>query len=352
MDRYNFLRLKGIITDKVFTGPERLELEINTLCNLNCSFCWFHSPLVNQKLKNWELELKKYKEIIDDAKEIGVKHIYITGRGEPGLHPALPEMIKYAKDKLLYTSITTNLAYNNKKVIRSLAEADLIEITFSSYSKEHYGKMQSPKNPSLFDIVIRNIRILNKISALKKKPKIIINYILTQENYKTLDKFIALANNIGIKEIRLSPFSDIAATKKLYLPKSQIKSLGPTIKKLSKENGIILDYDWSKLNDLRIKNCYMGWYTMLVGTFGKVKVGCFDSLPKKEGDIYKNSLKEIWGSSKAMKIRLLLKHNLNKALQRPANASKNCCPYAILNKKIDDIIKSGNALKQNINLSL
>jgi len=39
------LRLLGIVVGKAFIGPAYFHLDISNSCNLNCSYCWFHSKI-------------------------------------------------------------------------------------------------------------------------------------------------------------------------------------------------------------------------------------------------------------------------------------------------------------------
>jgi MoaA/NifB/PqqE/SkfB family radical SAM enzyme len=54
------------------------------------------------------MDYSLFKEIIDDAVNIGVKRIRLFLHGEPMLHPEIVEMIAYIKSKDLFVNITTN----------------------------------------------------------------------------------------------------------------------------------------------------------------------------------------------------------------------------------------------------
>lgn len=348
---YNdILRLKGIVKNQVQIGPKRLEVEIITSCNINCLFCWFHSPLVKKKIRNWQLEIDKFQQIANDAKTININHIYITGRGEPCLHPHLPKILECLREKGFYITLTTNLATQSKKILSSLFLVDTLEITLCASSKDKYKKLQCSLSKNLFDRVLKNISIINKLAYLKKRPKIRINYILTKMNTNDIDSFIKLAEDVGIHEVRFSPFSFVSETKSLCLEKKILDECNKRIAFLAKNTEIKMDNSWKNLNDIQIRRCYMGWFTMLVGIFGRVRIGCFDSPFSEEGNIYKNSLKEIWFSNKAQETRLKLKNSFEKFSFCPfyniqLKQKGIYCPFALENKQIELFIKK---LKRHI----
>ena len=40
------LRLRGLVENRVLTGPETVHLDVTNGCNTNCITCWDHSPLL------------------------------------------------------------------------------------------------------------------------------------------------------------------------------------------------------------------------------------------------------------------------------------------------------------------
>ena len=43
------LRLLGIVAGKAFIGPAYFHLDISNSCNMNCSYCWFHSETAQDR---------------------------------------------------------------------------------------------------------------------------------------------------------------------------------------------------------------------------------------------------------------------------------------------------------------
>lgn len=341
---HDTLRYLGILKDRTLTGPQRLEIEINSYCNLNCLFCWFHSPGTKIKMKRWELPYNKFQEIIIDASQMGIKHLYITGRGEPCLHPRLPDMLRYAKKNGLSITLTTNFSVITKKILAAVSLIDMLEITFCGWPAEKYKELQCPNNKNLFDAVVKNISLIGKISALNGKPFIKINYVLTNKNIDSLDGFIKFCGSLGVQGIRLSPLSFTPETNSLKLSHPQMKRLKRKFVTYPCSGKPHIDTSWFNLRDIKIKGCYMGWETALVGIYGKVKIGCFDSPLASEGNICKTPLKKIWFSKRSQTNRLKLKYSLNTLKFCPFYSQKlkrngTFCPFSLENARIEQKIE-------------
>jgi MoaA/NifB/PqqE/SkfB family radical SAM enzyme len=85
------------------------------------------------------MDMALYRQIIDQV----AGHAYdvnLFHRGEPLMHPRLPEMVAYAREKGLYTRVHTNITLLNEKKGRALIDAglDYLSCSFDGYEKEMY----------------------------------------------------------------------------------------------------------------------------------------------------------------------------------------------------------------------
>ena len=108
------------------------------------------------------MDINFYKKIIDECKDNGTKAITLASRGEPTLHPKLPDMLDYAKDKFLELKLNTNATKLNEKLIRAILKSNVNELTYSvdESEKEKFEKIRVNAN---FDQVVNNIKLFNKI---------------------------------------------------------------------------------------------------------------------------------------------------------------------------------------------
>ena len=101
-----------------------------------------------------------------------IPSIKFNWRGEPLLHPKLPEFIKYAKMKgILETIINTNATHLNEKKSEELIEAglDLIIYSFDGGSKKTYEKNRPGRfKKNNFEDVYKNIKNFHKVKKIIK----------------------------------------------------------------------------------------------------------------------------------------------------------------------------------------
>lgn len=95
-------------------------------CNLKCRHCWINPHF--EKNAGKCLPWNELKKIIQDAKEIGLSSVKLTG-GEPFLHPEILGVIKGLKEMKLGVTIETNgtLIDEEAPELRGTLEIDIIE---------------------------------------------------------------------------------------------------------------------------------------------------------------------------------------------------------------------------------
>ena len=98
-----------------FFSPEWIVLGVNNICNLHCKMCDvgtqysnsnFYTNLVGTSPLNMPIEL--IKKIIDQTAKYYPKVKLGYAFTEPLIYPHLIESLKYANQKNIYTTITTN----------------------------------------------------------------------------------------------------------------------------------------------------------------------------------------------------------------------------------------------------
>ena len=115
-------------------NPLCFDLEVASICDLACGFCYRQYVSTPDKIMKKELAF----ELIDQAAELNIPSMKFNWRGEPLLNPQLPEIIDYAKKKgVLETIINTNATKLNtetsKKIINS--GLDILIYSFDGGSK-------------------------------------------------------------------------------------------------------------------------------------------------------------------------------------------------------------------------
>ncbi|MFW5803979.1 MAG: radical SAM/SPASM domain-containing protein [bacterium] len=109
-----------------------LTIEVTKQCNEVCVHCY----LPEEDKKNGKfLPLKKLKDIIDEACEMGLLQVTFTG-GEPLLHPDFFEILRYAREKDLMISVLSNLTLVTERHTELFKEINLNSTQVSLYSMD------------------------------------------------------------------------------------------------------------------------------------------------------------------------------------------------------------------------
>ena len=120
-------------------------------CNFRCAYC-AHSLGAKGFQEQYgfpaeTMSMEIYRRTVDQLAEFPrqLKTLSLTGQGEPLLHPRLPEMVAYAKEKGVAGRIEfmSNGALLRPDLSRALVEAGLdgIRISLQGLSTEKYGEV-------------------------------------------------------------------------------------------------------------------------------------------------------------------------------------------------------------------
>lgn len=107
-----------------------LFVELTYGCNLKCVHCY--NP---KHISSVQIDVNKMKEVIDQARELGVFHITFSG-GECTLHKDFIEIVEYARSKRMSVEIFTNgqTLYDNSELLERIIKAYPYRIGLSMYS--------------------------------------------------------------------------------------------------------------------------------------------------------------------------------------------------------------------------
>jgi MoaA/NifB/PqqE/SkfB family radical SAM enzyme len=178
--------------------PLCVDIETAAVCDLACPFCFRQSIATPDKLMSADL----YRRLIDQCAELGVPSIKLNWRGEPLLHPNLPEFIDYAKRAgILEIIINTDAVTLTPEKARALIEAglDLMIYSFDGGTKETYEKMRPGRfKTNHFEHVYGNIRHFAKLRQEMGAvlPRTKIQMVLTADTYSEQDSFFKLFSDI------------------------------------------------------------------------------------------------------------------------------------------------------------
>ena len=263
--------------------PMTISIEPTTACNLRCPECPSGLRAFSRPIGNLKQDF--FRKTIDELHKQLIYLIFYF-QGEPYINPGFLDMVKYAKDKGIYTITSTNGHFlndaNAKKTIESGLDRIIISVdgttqeTYENYRKE--GNLESVLQGA------RNI-VKWKKEMNSATPHTIFQFLVVKPNEHQIDEIYKIAEEIGIDEVKLK-------TAQVY-EYEQGNDLIPTIEKYSryKKN---TDGTYSVKNKL-LNHCWKLWHACVITWDGLVVPCCFDKdAQHRLGDMKDKPFQEIW----------------------------------------------------------
>lgn len=316
---------------KLFYGPEWLVLGVNNTCNLHCKMCDvgvdynksnFYQNLVGTTPLHMPMEL--FKKIADQAALYfpNVKLGYAFT--EPLVYSHLYESLKYASEKKLFTSVTTN-ALSLRKWADKLIDAKLNELYISLDGPADVHNQIRGYDKS-FEKAVEGI---NYLLSQKNHPKISLFCVITQWNIGRLKEFVDYFKNypleqIGFMHTNYTPdsvahdhnlvfgdkyFATASNMKDIDMDQYDLKILHSEIEEIKNTtypfkisfspditNEQMLYSFYHEPGKLYGKKCYDVFNAVMIKSNGDVIPAHGRCYNLNIGNLYNENLKEIWNS--------------------------------------------------------
>ena len=276
--------------ESVMIIPDNIQLDVCTLCQLNCVDCYMRENNYGTVGKGYT-KFEDFKKFIDD--NTFIKKIEISDNGEVFMNPDIDKIIEYATEKKIELNINNGTNFNNIKesTLKLLGNSSvhIINISIDGASNETYPLYRRNGN---FDNVINNIKKLNKYRDNPDYPYVIWQYIIMEKNEDDIEKAIELAKELNMHIM----------FKKSWNPKDVPKNK----EKVKKLTGI--DYDAKETGSFSF--CYQMIQTPQINYDGRLLGCCIMYKDDWKMNVFKDGLVNCLNSDKYRKaiVDLLLKH--------------------------------------------
>jgi sulfatase maturation enzyme AslB (radical SAM superfamily) len=252
--------------------PLHVDIELASICNLQCPMCYTISPEFKEKVNTTRMDFELYKKLIDECASSGVYSIRLSLRGESFLHKRILDCVRYAKEKgIKEVSTLTNGVRLDEEMFKDIMDAGIDWITISIDGVgETYEQI---RKPAKFDRTVEKITNFEKIkkAAGRVKPVIKIQSILP-----------AIEDNP-------QEFYDI------FAPISDMVSANPLIDFMQST---------SKLPKIENFSCPQIYQRLVVGADGLCMMCANDEDQQiVVGDTNKESLHDIWHGKEMTRVR-------------------------------------------------
>ncbi len=302
---------------------EEIIVELSYNCNLSCSMCGF-GKAVNPYSKRKFLTFENYKKILH---QIGdkTKTIRLNGRGESIIHPDFVDTLNYTKEQYPNVNINlfSNFSFNNKRILEALIN-NRVQLFISMDSSEA-EELTAIRKGAKFQYIEDNIKRLDKLPnrpfiiftiqetnihricdiakfAHKYNCQILFNTIRRDEGIET---FVELVNqqNQSISE-QFQKVTELYANSNLqFLYPDQLGGIQLKVAKPTQTHGTM-------------KSC-PALNKELCIFYDGTTTPCNMFNPYVYGNIFKQSLNEIWNSPE--RLEFLTSHKQHYYCQNCAN---------------------------------
>jgi radical SAM protein with 4Fe4S-binding SPASM domain len=276
----SFVMSHVLRTPIVWGRPISVMIEPISLCNLRCPLC----PIGARELKRdlGTMTLENFVRILDNLGS-QVRTLALWNQGEPTLNNELPEMIRLAHDRGIYTMMSTNgNLLEQRNLIERLIQSGLDEIIFSvdGLTQETY---QVYRVGGKLDTVIENIRGLRRRrdELNRKRPLIVLQWLPMKHNEHELPHLKNAASEWGADKIEIK-------TTQIY-NSAQADEFLPETEEMRRYERKGERWETKR----RHESCKRLWFSVMIDWNGNVVPCCFD---KDEDFKMGNALEEDFGN--------------------------------------------------------
>jgi SAM-dependent methyltransferase/MoaA/NifB/PqqE/SkfB family radical SAM enzyme len=263
--------------------PRRVVIEPFGGCNLRCPLCPTGQGRLQRPLGPMRMDL--FREILRQLGD-SLAEMDLFNWGEPVLNPLLPDMIRLAADRGIYTTVSTNLNYlpHPAPLVASGLNRLLISCsgcTAQTYSKYHVG--------GDFERVRANMARLLRYRELNPELKILWRFVKFAHNQHEVPLLLETCHTLGIEpdvcEPRLDMREEILepATERIQKYREWIPS-----------GSSVYDVEHASIRNKWV-TCRLPWTEACVDVDGSVMVCCSSYDRKYDfGSILATPFEGIW----------------------------------------------------------
>ena len=311
------------------TFPIQVELNPTNRCNMNCDYC-----ITKYAHKKEDIKIEALKDFLKQFSKLGGKSIDWTGGGEPMIYSNIGEALEYASSKSIRQGIMTNGLFKPELLNIIAKNTDWVRFSLDTTIHSNFSRMKHLPEKSL-DRILSNIE---KLSNYSNGPRVVANMNLGKWNASNLFETAKKVKELGADGFQIRPIlpveSQILTPDEVELFEYWLPRI-ETLKELEDSNFQIFisrdkftDVINNKLYKREYDKCQYHYFVIVLNANGDVCV-CTHHLNDKKftfGNIYKNSLREIWESEQRLKV---IEH-CNKELD--FSKCQVCCKGDQLNK--------------------
>jgi radical SAM protein with 4Fe4S-binding SPASM domain len=302
--------------------PYYANVELTSYCNLDCTMCLrreIKRPVGNMTIEEFQVV----------ASKVNASHYALHGFGEPLYNKDIFKIIRHIKTLGAVSSVTSNLLLlkdNTGELINSGLR--ILKCSLDAGTANTYKKIRDSND---YDLLLGN---LEKFSKAKRElnskwPKLRLNVVLREENYRELGSILDIATRINADYVHFQNLLYYDAISGLKSPEGNAKHydiavikamVADAFKKAGRLNmktnikSILKNFDTyfvCKKSEQNSIKCYKPWIAIYISVEGDIKpcdvLGLFSD--SALGNIFDEDYFKIINSQKAISFRQELQKN-------------------------------------------
>lgn len=211
----------GALLQALQTGAPRqlrcAKIKLTSRCNLRCRMCryWRTRDEVSLTTGQW-------RGVLDQLRDLGCLKVHFSG-GEVFLRADFLDLVEHASGLGMKVTLTTNATLLTPERIRRLVRARPSGVSSSLDGPRPRIHDAVRGIPGSFRRTVRALRRLIEESRRHgQRPRVRLNYVLMQQNYRHLPEMLELAAELGVTEVNPMPV-DEKGERRNRLSRSQIR---------------------------------------------------------------------------------------------------------------------------------
>jgi len=185
-------------------GPPLLrdaKIKITSRCNLRCEMCRYWRTREEATLQG-----ERWRAVLGELAARGCRKVHFSG-GEVLLRPDFLELVEHAVTLGLKTNLTSNGWLLDREAARRLARAGVNGVSLSLDAARAPLHDAIRGREGAFERTVRAIGWLTRY-ARRGRPRVRINCVVMQQNYRQLPRLTALAGELGAVDLVPMPVDE------------------------------------------------------------------------------------------------------------------------------------------------
>ncbi len=290
--------------------PVVLYLEAAAICNLRCPMCptTMGIPRDPYRVKIFDFKLLPRVEPILPF----VHRCFLSGGGEPLLHPRFFDLVKVLKDNGVETYFNCNATLMDEEKAAKILDLGVDTISFSidGATRETYERIRVGAQ---FDKVIENVARLSKMKKSRGQvtPYINSQFTVTRGNAHEIVEAVRVAASLSVNQLVVEPLTPVFCFDREYekyyrenlVPSSEIIGRAREAREEAEKLGVIFSSHYLFKDECPDppRTCVQPWTTLGVRVDGRVFTCC--GTMEQMGDLAVQEIGQIWNGEKYRSLR-------------------------------------------------